>query len=1142
VAAALLLTHCKKSGDLPPAAQAATETELRVAGEVGAGWFGESQIEKAHEALEGVANDPSATPQDLVNLACVKLQRFRERPEKAAIEVERARQLCQTAVSRDPKCAAAHYVLGMMALDRDFKPVEARDRFAKVVELAPDDLPTRIRYSDALQETGDLDAAIAQIEVVHQRGEVYAGSYYPVAVYRLSRLLRQRKRGDDLVKSAALQKEHDRLRDAGNKGAPDDEVRLGKLARVQVAPPPPRPGDAPKTAPAVRFERAGAPLLGEAGTIAALAAGDVNGDGCDDLLAVGNHGLWCALRLDSGEYSVREVKGTSGSTRGTKIGLFDFENRGSASAVVFGPDGGRLLSPDPAGVFRDESGQLPPLLGVNDLQGVDFDHEGHLDLLLATSQGVRLLRNDGVPTSQEDLAPTGPIRWSDVTAATAMPAAPCEWATIEDFDADHDIDFLVGGAATPPLVISNLRNSRFEILVPERSGLVASLHGKPQLLDLDHDGRVDVVEPGAPPAWQRNRGDGTFEPPRPLPDLAGVWDAARAGQATLADLDWNGEQDLVGLDAAGEVKVRFGSLTAAGAAELALGGRPVAGAAPLLDDFDDDGAFDLAIATEKGIELRRGRVDGGHALTLLLDGEKDNRSGIGSLVEVRVGDRYERGLARSRRELFGLGTAPAADVARITWPDGVVQSVVHPANSVGASTCGTTERATTVALVHEKAGLIESCPFLYAFDGRHYGFVSDVIGSTPLGLPIAAGVYVPPDHRDLDRIASDQLRAVDDEYRLQFTEELREVTYLDRAQLWVVDHPAGVEIQPELRFTFPPFPPLRFDTIRDPLPLVKAVDQEGRDWTRQLAAIDDDHAVPFRICDPRYLGLTSSHFLELTLPDAVRTAKRVRLVMTGWIYWTDASVNMGAAQSGTLQFVPPTVSVPDGHGEWRECSPPIGFPAGKTRTMVVDVTSMLCRDDPRLRLSSTIRLYWDAIRVAVDEGDEPVTVTKLDPKSAQLWYRGFSSPVADVRGDHPARFDWDSLEEQPRWDQQHGMLTRYGDVLPLLTEADDCFVILSSGDAIDLRFDAATTPPKEGMGRTYLLLLDGWAKDADPNTMFSQSVEPLPFHDMSGYPYRADEHYPDDELHEQYLARWNTRPGRDLIESLAVPAAAITRR
>jgi hypothetical protein len=589
-----------------------------------------------------------------------------------------------------------------------------------------------------------------------------------------------------------------------------------------------------------------------------------------------------------------------------------------------------------------------------------------------------------------------------------------------------------------------------------------------------------------------------------------------------------------------------------------LGGKPAAGAAPLLDDLDDDGALDLLTVAPKGIEVRRGGVSGANGLDLLLKGVKDNRAAVGAVVEVRAGDRYERRLALARRQIFGLGERSGADVARITWPNGVVQNLVKPKNNVADPPCalgggsGAAPAAARVGVV-QKEGLVGSCPFLYTWNGSRYEFVSDVLGITPLGLPMKEGVYVPPDHDELVRVTGEQLEAFRGEYRLQFTEELREVTFLDRAQLWVVDHEAGVEVHPEERFTFPPFPPQKIHTVRGALPIVKAVDQGGRDWTRELQQVDGLHAVPFQPVDSRYLGLVTSHFLELTLPDAVRTAKKVRLLMTGWLYWTDASVNVAADHTGRFDFVPPILSVPDGkagsdgHGEagapsgWRQCGPPVGFPAGKTKTMVLDVSTLLNRDDPRLRIFSTIRLYWDAIRVAVDDDDAPITVTKLEPKGAKLWSRGFSAPVTEARDDQPARFDWDHLEEEPRWNQHPGLLTRIGDVLPLLSEVDDRFVILASGDALDLRFDAGTTPRKAGMARTYLLFLDGWAKDADPNTMFSQSVEPLPFHGMSGYPYGPDEHYPDDDLHADYRAQWNTRPGRRLIESLVVPAAAASR-
>ena len=49
------------------------------------------------------------------------------------------------------------------------------------------------------------------------------------------------------------------------------------------------------------------------------------------------------------------------------------------------------------------------------------------------------------------------------------------------------------------------------------------------------------------------------------------------------------------------------------------------------------------------------------------------------------------------------------------------------------------------------------------------------------------------------------------------------------------------------------------------------------------------------------------------------------------------------------------------------------------------------------------------------------------------------------------------------------------------------------------------------------------AKDGDLNTAYSQTVEPLPFHGMSSYPYPEEEHYPEDPRHQEYRKKFNTR-------------------
>ncbi len=82
-------------------------------------------------------------------------------------------------------------------------------------------------------------------------------------------------------------------------------------------------------------------------------------------------------------------------------------------------------------------------------------------------------------------------------------------------------------------------------------------------------------------------------------------------------------------------------------------------------------------------------------------------------------------------------------------------------------------------------------------------------------------------------------------------------------------------------------------------------------------------------------------------------------------------------------------------------------------------------------------------------------------------------------------------------------------------------------------FDGSGLPAlPSGWTREFLLKVDGWAKDRDANTAFSASVEPLPFHAMSRYPYPAGERYPDDEEHNRYRREYNTRPALRLLRPL----------
>jgi hypothetical protein len=787
--------------------------------------------------------------------------------------------------------------------------------------------------------------------------------------------------------------------------------------------------------------------------------------------------------------------------------------------VFFGADGALTLLEDAAGQWqaREEPlARLPMIDGPGHVLDVDYDHDGDVDFLVTTKEGPRLLRNDG-------LDGTGGL--TDATAEAGLPRGDFR-ALSEDVDRDNDVDFLLVERASGAVhLASNERGGRFS---DASATLPAGLAGKWVVpADLDGDSWVDLAVFGTDLALHLRTPLGGWRTEVKRLPLA----SAPTGEPRALDWDLDGTFDLLWPCAEAPAAGLLAPGFAAGGVAVVLGERfpaPVPDAATL-DVADLDADHDLDLLRLDGTGLRAHLAEGkGTGIALAFQGHKDNARGVGATVELRAGLRYRRLYYRGRPELVGIGEK-TLDVVRVTWPNGVVQSNFGLAPGEGI-------------LVAQRLGQVGSCPFLYTWNGETYEFISDVLGITPLGLPMAPGMpgsppmMVPPDHDEYVLVKGEQLVPKDGVYELHFTEELREVTYLDRIRLDVVDHPADTEVFPNERFSFPPFPEAHTHTVKDPLAPLTAVDQSGKDWAGELARDDRRFALPFEVLSGPYRGLATPYTLELAFEaERVRSASKLRLFLNGWFYWTDASVNVAVARHPDFEFVPPILSVPDGRGGWRELGP-LGFPAGKLKTMVADVTELLNRGDPRIRLFSTLRLYWDSIRLATDADDAPLVTTALEPLSAHLWQRGFSRSFA-LLGPHDCEwFRWEELEQEPRWNQHPGMYTRLGETLPLVTAIDDRFVVMGAGDALTLRFDARALPPlPAGWRRDYLVFLDGWAKDRDPNSIEALYVEPLPFHGMSGYPYGAGERFPDDGSHRAYRREWNTRPAARWIESL-VPA------
>jgi hypothetical protein len=199
----------------------------------------------------------------------------------------------------------------------------------------------------------------------------------------------------------------------------------------------------------------------------------------------------------------------------------------------------------------------------------------------------------------------------------------------------------------------------------------------------------------------------------------------------------------------------------------------------------------------------------------------------------------------------------------------------------------------------------------------------------------------------------------------------------------------------------------------------------------------------------------------------------------------------------------------------------MGLPSGKTKTIAVDLTGKFLGANRELRIVTNLCVYWDEVYAGVETRAPVYTLREVQPQTAELAFHGFSRPLLDPGRLQPESFDYHATPVEAPWSPTPGMYTRYGDVEALLEAADDRMVIMGAGDELRLRYHALPAPAR-GWKRDYLLYFNGWAKDSDANTAWSQSVEPLPFHKMKQYPYGGDEQYP--KTNRQYREQYNTRP------------------
>lgn len=812
--------------------------------------------------------------------------------------------------------------------------------------------------------------------------------------------------------------------------------------------------------------------------------------------------------------------------------------------------------------FPGGASNIPP--SPDGILPIDFSYDFKTDFVLAGAGGVRLMRQDNQSA------------FRDVTAQAKLPAAAVNnrytgaWAA--DIEADGDLDVVLGSQGKPVVLRNNGDDTFVEVnpfngISGLRSFAWADLDadGDPDAALIDGSGKLQVFN---------NERQGQFSQrslPANLPPARAI---------NVADMNNDGVLDLIALQEAGVI-VRISDKNEGQeweTVEIAKGsGSPdyyVQGDLRLLiADLDNNGGLDLSLISttppatdsrggalvwlsdEKGnLKLldkpvgpplvsdaadvnSDGRLDllglsaDGQPQQALNHGSKNyhwqvvrprasnavgdqriNPFGVGGEMEIRSGLLVQKQPIRGPLLHFGLGEQTSADVIRVVWPNGTVRAEFE----VKADQEVVTEQR-----------LKASCPFLFAYNGKEMEFVKDAVPwGSAIGLRInTIGSAKIAATGEWYKIRRDQLVPRDGYYDIRVTAELWEVYYYDYLALMPVDHPVGTEIFVDERFVVPPLK-LGFTTVATPQKIKQAVDDHGQDVTDLVSTLDGKALDTFG--RGQYQGVTRDHFVEVELGEEAPKTGPLYLIAHGSIHDTESSVNVAITQGNRWRAQAMSLEVPDGRGGWIRAQSNLGFPAGRKKTVLFNLTDVFRPGTPRrVRVRTNLEIYWDQIEWAQGLPDTPLKMVRLAPSNVDLHYRGYSV-IARPDAGAPEIPDYERLSSTKQiWRDLVGYYTRHGEVGELLKEIDDRYVIVASGDEMSLRFPEQPPPPT-GWVRDYIIMGDGWIKDGDYNSTFSRTVLPLPYHDENEYvtpPGKLEEEavyrrYPEDwqKYHTRYVA------------------------
>jgi len=1181
---------------------------------LGCAYMNQQLFEKALQSFQQAAElDPKLTVARLnEGVAYLNLQK-----------IDEAKAVLDDALKRDTTNPSAWYNLGLLAKNTGDAQA-AIEAFRHVAEIDPNDADTWYFLGASYAQVRQFPQAIEAFQHALQLNPLHASAEFGLArAYQQSaevdlarehlkkfQHITETKIGAPISLAYGEQGQYSRAVESPLgvlKPLPQIKVQFVDVTKEAGIVGKANPGDLEQRDRAERFLGSGACFL------------DYDGDGRIDLFVADNgqeSGVGLYRNLGNGKFEdVTRKAGLDPHVHGIGCTAGDYDNDGAPDLVLTTGARVMLLHNEKNGTFKDATDASGIKndgfsIGAN---FIDYDHDGDLDLYITR----------GKPSTAGGVSPPFDVSWSgnsmfrnngngtftDVTEATGLNGNGATIAAIgSDYNNDRAVDLVTthwsqySGSRTWDTgfgIYVNPREGKFvdiypwrrEIDLSPRSVIGISESGI-AALDFDHDGWMDLAVSGAGDQgvtlWRNNHGK-SFERV-PLPETN--W--ARAFGVAAFDYDNDGWVDLVAVgetkDGKGEIKL-FRNLGPDGFKDVTtdVGLDKIHLDSPraiITGDYDNDGAVDLLITQNHGpaVLLRNEGGNQNHWLRLALKGLNDNKSAIGTKVEVFAGGNRQKFeiygsngyLGQNSPYLtVGLGAATQADVVRMLWPTGVLQDEVNIAG----------DRQQNFLEIDRRGS---SCPTLFVWNGERYQFVADMLGAGVVGH------WVGPGQRDIPRpvewikIDRDMIQpktlvpchpergegsmysqasctgpspqkaaAQDDSAQgglnktlsFRFMEPLEEAVYLDQVRLLAVDHPADTDVYPNEYFASnPPYPPFKVVVSRDARPPAGAWDEHGHNVLPDLQA----HRYFGDFALTQFLGLAKPHSLTLDL-GAPYNGGPLWLLLHGEVEYFSANSMYAASQAG-IQAIAPYVEalVPnkkDADGTWQRVVDDMGFPAGGPRTMTADLSGKLPRGTRKIRITTNLQIYWDSILIdrTAQDGHRQTAGSSTRAKSSLARNDNVGSttpdprltPVPLVRADlefhgYPLKIEgtppgnvnyiYEKASATGPYTRPAGTYTRYGDVLPLLTATDDKLVVFGSGDEVRLDFDPSSLPalPK-GWVRDYFFAANGYEKDMDFYAAQGNYVAPLPFLSMGEYPYRTPKSFPLDDAHVNYLLEYNTR-------------------